>query len=82
MKSFLFSCLISFLFIPVYSAEISGTVTDTKGNLLPFATILVKGTGVGTATNESGKYTLQLEPGDYVIVCQYVGFEKEEKTRK
>jgi Family of unknown function (DUF5686)/CarboxypepD_reg-like domain len=81
MKQFLlffFSCNI--IFFTAQAGKISGTVTDDKGNILPFASILVKGTSKGTTTNNEGKYFLDLEPGKYTIISQYVGFTRHEKT--
>ncbi|MGB8193621.1 MAG: DUF5686 and carboxypeptidase regulatory-like domain-containing protein [Chitinophagaceae bacterium] len=62
------------------AGRISGTITDAKANPLPFASILVKGTTIGTTANNEGKYFLQLSPGSYTIVAQYVGYQRQEKT--
>jgi hypothetical protein len=62
------------------AGRISGLVTDSKGQPLPFASILVKGTTTGTTANNEGKYFLQLNPGTYTIVAQYVGYQRQEKT--
>lgn len=61
-----------------FSQKIKGTVTDSDGNPLPFASVFVKATGKGTNANNEGKYSLKLEPGDHVLVCQHVGYKKEE----
>jgi hypothetical protein len=61
------------------AGRVSGTVTDNKGNQLAYASILVKGTTRGTTANNEGKYFLQLEPGTYTIVAQYVGYDRQEK---
>ena len=62
------------------AGQVSGLITDQKGNLLSYASVLVKGTGIGTTANDQGRYTLQLDPGKYVLVCQYVGYGREEKS--
>src|SRR5262245_20282132 len=62
------------------AGRISGTVTDDKGNILSFSSILIKGTTRGTTANNEGKYFLNLEPGAYTIVCQHVGYSRQEKT--
>ena len=62
------------------AGRISGTVTDDKGNILSFSSILIKATTRGTTANNEGKYFLNLEPGTYTIVCQHVGYSREEKT--
>ncbi len=72
--------LTSALFATVFAARISGKVTDEKGVALPYASILVKNTGKGCSANQSGEYFLQLDPGTYTLVCQYVGYTRTEKT--
>jgi hypothetical protein len=81
MKQFLL-LFASFLFniLTLQAGRISGTVTDDKGNLLPFASITIKGTTGGTTANNEGKYFITLQTGQYTIVCQYVGYKRQEKT--
>jgi hypothetical protein len=62
------------------AGKLSGTITDDKGALLPYASVLVKGTTKGTTANNQGKYFLDLEPGQYIIICQYVGYARQEKS--
>jgi len=62
-----------------FAGKISGKVTDDKGAVLPYASILIKGTSKGTTTNNLGVYFLQLTAGTYTIVCQYVGYARVEK---
>lgn len=73
-----------FLFLFYYSAfagKITGTVTDKNDNKpLAFASISVKGTSKGTNANNLGVYVLNLAPGNYTLVCQYVGYSKLEKN--
>jgi hypothetical protein len=69
-----------FLFLFVHAGKISGIVTDDKGTILPYASIFVKGTTKGTTSNNQGKYFLELAEGTYTIVCQYIGYTRQEKT--
>ncbi|HRH49944.1 MAG TPA: DUF5686 and carboxypeptidase regulatory-like domain-containing protein [Panacibacter sp.] len=78
LHSFLTMIFICISFIAL-AGKVSGKVTDDKGNVLPYASILIKGTSKGTATNNAGSYFLQLNAGTYTIVCQYVGFARVEK---
>lgn len=64
------------------SAQITGLVTDEKGEPLPFASIYVQGTSTGTTTNYDGEYELDLEPGTYQLVFQYVGYKQRTKKVK
>ncbi len=58
---------------------VTGTVTDDKGNILPFSSVFVKGATKGVTANHDGKYFLDLEPGSYTLICQYVGYTRQEK---
>ncbi|HVM90166.1 MAG TPA: DUF5686 and carboxypeptidase regulatory-like domain-containing protein [Puia sp.] len=79
MKHFLFIIITSLFSFYSFAGKVSGTVTDDKGQLLAYASILVKGTAKGTTANNDGKYFLNLEPGTYTIAAQYVGYERKEK---
>jgi Family of unknown function (DUF5686)/CarboxypepD_reg-like domain len=70
---FLFG-LNSFLLSQTYI--LSGKIFGNSDNL-PFATIMVKGTTLGTNSNVNGLYTLKLAAGTYEIVYQYIGFTKK-----
>ena len=78
-QSFLFVFPFFMLIHSALAGRISGTVTDDKGNVLPYACVFVKGTSLGTTTNNNGKYFLNLPDGRYTIVCQYVGYGRQEK---
>ena len=61
------------------SRTITGTVLDaTLGDPVPGATVLVKGTTRGAATDLDGKFTLQLQAGDQVLVVSFVGYLSQE----
>ena len=57
---------------------ISGRVTDAKGEVLPMASVAVKGTSTGTYTDDKGTFTLNVKPGILTLIVQYMGFETEE----
>lgn len=63
-----------------YAQKIKGVVTDTTGKPLPNSSIFVKGSSKGVNANNEGKYALKLEPGKYILVCQHVGYGKQETT--
>ncbi len=56
--------------------NISGTVYDSSGPL-PGATVVVKGTSRGTQTDFDGKFTLQAETGETLVV-NYIGYKTRE----
>ncbi len=59
-------------------ASLRGYVRDAAtGETLLQANVVIDGTTRGTATNNSGYYTLQgLEPGTYTIVFSYIGYQR------
>jgi hypothetical protein len=58
------------------AALVKGKITDSKGVALPYATVYVKGSTVGTGSNAAGEYELNLEAGSYTIICQFIGFKQ------
>ncbi len=55
---------------------IKGRITDPTGQPLPFCNVFIKTTGQNTTANEQGRYqTVNLAPGTYEVLFQYVGFE-------
>src|SRR5687767_3695883 len=40
--------------------SISGTIKDEQGGALPGASVLIKGTTIGTSTNAEGKFNLSV----------------------
>jgi hypothetical protein len=80
MERILFLALSLFSILFSHAGIVTGTVKDEKGNLLRYASISVKGTSKGAITNSGGNYSINLSAGNYTMVCQYVGFKKEEKN--
>ncbi|GGK12153.1 SusC/RagA family TonB-linked outer membrane protein [Yeosuana aromativorans] len=75
MKVFIFYFL---LLIPIGQLafsqnDISGTVTDSSGQPLPGATILVEKTNRGTTTDFDGGFTISASQGE-ILNISYVGF--------
>ncbi|HFA48621.1 MAG TPA: mucoidy inhibitor MuiA family protein [Bacteroidetes bacterium] len=54
--------------------SISGRVTDENGEPLIGATVLVKGTSVGTVTDIDGSYSLHIPSEAATIIVSYTGF--------
>ncbi|MDO6473698.1 TonB-dependent receptor [Maribacter sp. 1_MG-2023] len=90
----IFTALVFFIFLSVQGQQISGTVSgtvkDTYGNPLPFASVLVEGLKLGVLTDENGLYSLNNIPkGKYKLVVSFVGygtrsilFEIKDKSKK
>lgn len=54
---------------------VEGAITNTEGEPLIGVNIIVKGTDQGTTSDIDGKFTLELENGDEVLVLSYIGHE-------
>lgn len=60
-------------------ANIIGHVVDSEGEHIPFASITVKGTTIGTITDETGHYQLiNLPEGEHVIEADCMGCKPDE----
>ncbi len=61
------------------AVKLNGLVTDTNQNPLPFATLYIEGTTIGTTTNAIGLYSFEIPPGEHTIIFQYVGYRTIKK---
>lgn len=62
-------------------ATLTGKVVDSKNQPIIGATVLVKGTMVGTATNLDGNFKIEAAPGATLVVT-FVGFKSTEVVAK
>jgi hypothetical protein len=53
---------------------VSGRITDQYGDPLPFATVRVEGSTIGTSTDLDGFYTLNIPQGQNQISVSYIGY--------
>ena len=62
------------------NGTVAGTVHDKDMNSepLPFASVAVKGTSIGTNTDEEGKYSISIPAGDQVLIFNFMGYEAVE----
>ncbi len=60
--------------------QIKGLITDTEGEPLIGASILVQGTTSGTVTDFDGLYELTVQPSAKVLEISYTGYEDQEIT--
>lgn len=87
MKTLHYLLLLSFLATGMYASGNneypSGSVLHGKvishDEAVSFVTVYVKGTHIGTATDVHGNYLLPLQPGQYQINVQGVGYKSAEK---
>ncbi len=57
---------------------VSGVVTDVSGNPLPGATLLIKGTTTGMATNANGEYKIGVpKDGECTLIFSFMGMKTQ-----
>ncbi len=78
-RVFLLCCLVFPLEVALgQEVTISGTVRDaTFGDVLPGASVSIKGTTRGVITNSDGAYSI-IAPGNGVLVYSFIGMRTEE----
>jgi hypothetical protein len=65
--------------VPQTPGTVSGVVLDEQGRAIPGATVLVKGTTIGTATDREGRYSLTLPSNAQNLVFSFIGFAVQEE---
>lgn len=62
------------------SGTVTGLITDKDMNdiAMPFASVAVKGSTIGTSTDIDGKYSLNIPAGPATLSISFVGYETEE----
>jgi TonB-linked SusC/RagA family outer membrane protein len=65
---------------PTAATIITGRITDEKGEGLPGASVLLKGTTVGTASDAQGRFTLTVPDGttSSTLVVSFLGYVSQE----
>lgn len=58
---------------------LSGRVVSDAKEAVPYATVRLKGTDYGCATNEKGMYFLYAPPGKYVLMVSAIGYKTVER---
>jgi len=79
----LFVSLVVFGGLFAQKGTVTGTVTaDEAGRIqpMPFVNVALKGTGVSANTDLDGKFTMAAEPGSYILVVSFVGYEPSERA--
>ncbi len=73
---FAFTLLIS---SSAFAGGIRGTIKGDDGAILAFASVFVKQTSAGAATDMEGRFELSLPPGQYDVLFQYLGYETTQR---
>src|SRR5439155_22900936 len=60
------------------SRVVTGTVNDPNAAAVPGANIVVKGSSSATTADADGKYSLEANGNDIVLVFSFIGFATQE----
>lgn len=63
-------------YVLAQSRTVSGTVTDTNGEAIIGASVILDGTTVGTVTDMNGKFSISA-PSDGTILISYIGYKQQ-----
>ena len=66
-------CTLSFA-----QSRVTGKVTDTDGQPVPFASVVIKGTMTGTATEQDGTFALDRVPSNAKLLVSCIGYLDQE----
>lgn len=66
----------------VVATKVKGRVLDEKGNSLPGATVLVKGTKIAVMTDIDGNFSIEVPANSTTLVITYIGMETQEVAVK
>ncbi|WP_240755241.1 TonB-dependent receptor [Pedobacter sp. SYP-B3415] len=58
-------------------ADVRGTVRDSA-DVLPGVSVVIKGTQLGTTTDQNGKYVLDIPSGNSILTFSMVGYQTQE----
>ncbi|MEM9361873.1 MAG: TonB-dependent receptor [Bacteroidota bacterium] len=66
--------------LSLQKGNVRGRLTDNKGNTIPYALVTVKGTTLGSVTNEFGNFEIQgVLEGLQVLAVSSIGYTPKEK---
>lgn len=54
--------------------RVNGTILDQEGNPVVGATVVAKGTGIGTITDVNGNYSIEVPEGCKTLQCSFLGY--------
>jgi TonB-dependent starch-binding outer membrane protein SusC len=65
----------------VQKLMVSGTITDAAtGEVMPSVNVVIKGTSIGVATDNAGKYTIEVPSPALILQFSFIGYQTIEVT--
>jgi len=62
----------------VQQRTITGIVTDENGNTMPGVSVELKGSNIGTVTDQQGQYSIAINRNNVVLVFSFIGSASQE----
>ncbi|UBM58707.1 TonB-dependent receptor [Marinilongibacter aquaticus] len=62
----------------VLDVELTGRVTDENNEGIPGASVIIKGTNLGTVTDINGNFSIQATGTEVVLIISYIGYLSQE----
>ncbi len=75
----LFILIFTNVWTSLADSGVRGSIKNTKGEALSFASIIIKGSNKGTMANEDGLFEIALAPGTHTLIFQYLSHKTLEK---
>ncbi len=79
MNRILLAFLACCLFVQIAVAQqwrLTGSVRNPDGEAIPFATVYLQGTNIGTAANSEGEFLLRVPSGSHHLLVRAVGYQQ------
>lgn len=77
IRGVLIMCVMMLATFSFAQTKISGKVNDAAGNGVPGATVIVKGTNLGTSSDANGSFSINASPNNTLIISS-IGFKSQE----
>ena len=73
------TCALVFCISVIYAQtkDLTGTVVDERGEPVIGATVLLKGTTIGTVTGMDGDFSLNV-PEEGILLISYIGYQSQD----
>lgn len=79
LKKLLTTLMLTFLALPLMAqVKVTGKVTDENNSPLPGATVIIKGSAKGIATDFNGNYEIEAQVGNE-LEFSFMGFQTQTK---
>ncbi|WP_341225128.1 SusC/RagA family TonB-linked outer membrane protein [uncultured Arcticibacterium sp.] len=82
-RLFITTVIVGFCFSAVWAQAqtVTGTITaEEDGSVIPGVNVVLKGTFKGTTSNANGKYSIDVEDANSVLIFSFVGYNPIEVT--